>query len=95
MPVMNTDTPMPLELPIPESKNNSINYLGEIFEMIMGELLNSKSRVDGAGFEVVDSRRILDIINTQVIPLLNTSPCDTPVLSAATYAPEDVSVKSP
>jgi hypothetical protein len=89
MATMLIDTPMPLEIEWPESKNNSINYLGELVEMMMGELLNSKSRVNGAGFFDIDAARALDIINSQMIPLLGTKPTDTPVLSAASYAPED------
>jgi hypothetical protein len=94
MPTMNIDTPMPLEIAWPESKNNSINYLGEIFEMIMGEALNSKSRVNGAGFESKDQCRLTDLVESLVLPLIKTPPMDTPVLTAASYAPEDVDGKS-
>ena len=89
MPTTNTDTPMPLEMPWPESKNNTINYLGELFETLMGELLNSISRDRGAGFDSADASRALKFLDEAIRPIFTVPAQDTPVLAAVTYGPED------
>ena len=86
---MKVDSPMPLQMAWPKSKNATINYLAETFEAIMGEVLSSKSRVNGAGFEPIDQTRLTAMVEGLVLPILRTPAVDMPVLSAASYAPDD------
>ncbi len=82
-----TEIAIPVKTDFPKCKNNTINYIGELFEVVMGELLNSQSRNGGAGFYKKDADRARDMIEQTVLPLLVIDLQDTPVLAAC--GPED------
>ena len=89
-----TQVDIPTPTDFPKVKNNSINYLGELFELVMGELISSNSRHYGAGFAPFDSQRAKAILCNQVLPLLGMPCTDTPVLAAIGDQDEDL-VKGP
>ena len=86
-----TDIKIPVITDFPKVKNNTINYLGELFELVMGELITSNSRHFGAGFLTFDSGRAKAILEEQVMPLLSKPVTDTPVLAAVGDQDEDIS----
>lgn len=77
-----TEVGIPIATGFPKVKNNSINYLGELFELVMGELVNSNSRHFGAGFIDFDAARAKSIIKDQILPILEKPAADTPALAA-------------
>lgn len=87
-----TEVPIPVATGFDKVKNNAINYLGELFELVMGELLNSNSRHFGAGFLPFDAARAKAIIHEQILPLLEKPITDTPVLAAAPELDEDTEI---
>ena len=89
-----TNVEIPVPTDFPKVKNNTINYLGELFELVMGELITSNSRHFGAGFLNFDAQRAKAILNEQVMPLLDKPATDTPVLAAIGDQDEDVKSSS-
>ncbi|MCK9568658.1 hypothetical protein M0R72_06935 [Candidatus Pacearchaeota archaeon] len=85
-----TEISIPVPTDFPKVKNNTINYLGELFELVMGELITSNSRHFGAGFLKFDSARAKAILEEQVMPLLDKPATDTPVLAAIGDQDEDI-----
>jgi len=85
-----TQVDIPTPTDFPKVKNNSINYLGELFELVMGELITSNSRHFGAGFLTFDAMRAKAIICEQIVPLLDKPCTDTPVLAAIGDQDEDL-----
>lgn len=85
-----TEISIPVKTDFPKCKNNSINYIGENFEVVMGELLNSSSRNFGAGFMPADAQRAKTYIESVILPLFTLPAMDTPVLAATDDKDEDV-----
>lgn len=89
-----TDIKIPLTTDFPKCKNNLINYFGEQFEVIMGELLNSVSRNFGSGLMPADAKRMKTFIDESILPFIPIPAQDTPVLAATDDTDEDVKPSS-
>ena len=89
-----TEIKIPVKTDFPKCKNNLINYFGEQFEVIMGELLNSVSRNFGSGLMPADAKRMKTFIDDSIMPFIEVAAQDTPVLVATDDADEDVVTSS-
>lgn len=63
-----------------KGKNDTINNLGEYFETLMREIVNSGARIYGAGLDDFTRERAKKFINEVIVPTLNIPLQDTPVV---------------
>jgi hypothetical protein len=72
-----------------KTKNDTINSLGEYFETLMKEIVNSGSRIYGAGIDDFTKKRATDFINQVIFPTLNVPLQDTPIVASRPEGDED------
>jgi hypothetical protein len=72
-----------------KGKNDTVNTLGEYFETLMKEVVNSGSRMYGAGIDDFTRDRAKKFIDEVIIPTLNIPLQDTPVVVARPEGDED------
>jgi hypothetical protein len=75
-----------------KTKNDTINAIGEHCETLMRELVNSGSRIYGAGFDDFTRDRALKFMSETIVVMLKIPLQDTPIVASRPEGDEDPEV---